>query len=381
MRIDRFHVEHLRCIGRAELELAGNPAWLTGPNGAGKTSLLEALCLLGYGRSFRGRPGQGLIRRGESALEVVAHWRDGTGQGHVSGLRHGGELWTARRDGEALSTLGGLAESFPVLCFHPASSTLAQGPAEERRRALDWLVFHLEPGFSSLARRYARALRQRNALLRAAAPDAEFEPWEQELGRCAQAMTRQRVAAAGRLEQALASVWLRLREDSPPPLGLRPGWRAEDSALEDLLLLNRSRDRELGYTTIGPHRADLQFGEAFGVPPEHWSRGQAKLVALALCLAQAEALREACGLTSLLLFDDLGAELDAGHLGRLLYWLAQAPYQCLVTGTGLPAACPVEVTRWPVFHVEQGGVRPLSPRLTGLAAAPDAAPPPGGQGV
>jgi DNA replication and repair protein RecF len=125
-----------------------------------------------------------------------------------------------------------------------------------------------------------------------------------------------------------------------------------------MLLINRGRDRELGYTTVGPHRADLVFGEAFGVLPEQWSRGQAKLVALALCLAQSECLRRWRGLPSLLLFDDLAAELDPPHQERLLAWVAGSDQQALVTGTSLPAVAASLCADWTVFHVEQGGLCP-----------------------
>lgn len=357
MRIDSVSLRGLRCLSDVSLSLPERGAWLLGPNGAGKTSVLEGLCLLGFGRSFRGRVADGLVQRGREALEVVAHWTDATGRSRVSGLRHRGESWEARLDGVAVASLSELAAPFPVLCFHPESSQLVLGPAEERRRALDWLAFHVEPRFAELSRRYTRALRQRNALLRAAAADAEFEPWEHEMGQCAEGLNTWRGTALALWRPALAPVWSALAAGAEAPeLSLRPGWRSAEANLADLLLLNRPRDRELGYTTIGPQRADLDLGQAFGTEAEHWSRGQAKLLALSLQLAMAQALRDWTGEHSLLLLDDLQAELDPQRQEAVLAWVGAQGYQTLVSGTGIQPRHRERTRGWAMFHVEQGTI-------------------------
>ena len=356
MRVESVEIRNLRCLRSVELAFPDPGAWLVGPNGAGKTSVLEALCLLGFGRSFRGRVGDGLVQQGESALEVVARWTDDRGCSRVSGLRHAGDRWEARLDGAAVTSLSELAAPFPVLCFHPESSLVVTGPAEERRRALDWLAFHVEPRFAEAARRYGRALKQRNALLRSGAADAEFEPWEREMGVVAGVIANQRGNALSLWRPGVERVWPTVAPGAAlPSLSLRPGWRALEASLADLLLLNRERDRELGYTTIGPQRADLDLGHPFGVQVEQLSRGQAKLVALALVLGQAEALLEWGGERSLLLLDDLQAELDPTRQAAVVDWIARSGYQTVVSGTRWDPELARHSPGCALFHVEQGG--------------------------
>ena len=357
LRVDSVEIRGLRCLGNAVLAFPPGGAWLVGPNGAGKTSVLEALCLLGFGRSFRGRVAEGVIQRGSPSLEVVARWSDDAGRSRVSGLRHSGDQWEARLDGSSVATLSELAAPFPVLCFHPESSQVVTGPAEERRRALDWLAFHVEPRFADAARRYTRALKPRNALLRTGAADREFEPWEREMSQTADVLSTHRASAVALWQPALDRAWPALAESATPPLlQLRPGWRQVEASLGDLLLLNRSRDRELGYSTVGPQRADIGFGQPFDVESDQLSRGQAKLVAMGLVLAQAEALRAWSGERSLLLLDDLQAELDPGRQAAVVDWVEAAGYQALVTGTRLEGALAERVPAHAVFHVEQGGL-------------------------
>ena len=87
--LTRLQVRQLRCIAEVELAPAPGLNVLIGTNGAGKSSLIEAVHLLGYGRSFRGRVADGLIRRDAPHLEVYAEWRDAAGTPHRAGLRNG----------------------------------------------------------------------------------------------------------------------------------------------------------------------------------------------------------------------------------------------------------------------------------------------------
>jgi len=359
MRVESIEIRGLRCLSDAALAFPPGGAWLVGPNGAGKTSVLEALCLLGFGRSFRGRVADGLVQRGREAIEVVARWVDDNGRARVSGLRHRGDAWEARLDGAAVASLSELAAPFPVLCFHPESSQWVTGAAEERRRALDWLAFHVEPRFAEVSRRYARALKQRNALLRTGAPSTEFDPWEREMGQTADTISSQRASALTLWKPSLLALWPGLAVDAPAPeLELRPGWRQAEASLADLLLINRDRDRELGYTTVGPQRADVLLGHPFAVDAGQLSRGQAKLLALALVLAQAEALRAWTGERSLLLLDDLQAELDPERQAAVLDWVRSTGYQAVVSGTRIDPVHRDRCPDWATFHVEQGRVRP-----------------------
>ena len=86
MQLTLLRVRDLRCLAEAELRPDPRLTLVVGPNGAGKSSLVEAVHVLGYGRSFRGRIRDGLVRSGAPALEVYAEWRDRDGQAHRAGL-------------------------------------------------------------------------------------------------------------------------------------------------------------------------------------------------------------------------------------------------------------------------------------------------------
>ena len=357
MELIRLVVADVRCLAAAELDLGPGLNLITGGNGAGKTSLLEAVHLLGYGRSFRGRVRDGLVRVGRPHVDVFLEWRDREGRTRRAGLRHGGSQWEARLDGQAAPSLTELCAELAAVTFEPGSHALIAGGGEGRRRFLDWTLFHVEPTFLPLWRRYARALKQRNALLKASPSPASLDAWERELAEAGEPLTRLRVAALDAFEPVLAATAAEfLPELGAASLDFQPGWRQGDLALVDALLLSRERDLAAGFTGVGPHRADWRLGYA-GLPaPAVLSRGQEKLTALACVVAQARAFAARQGEWPVVCLDDLASELDLPHQRRVLGALLDSGAQVLLTATETPAVLADLAPPSRMFHVEQGQV-------------------------
>ncbi len=360
MRLERLLIEQFRLFDRVELLLEPGLNLFVGGNGAGKTSVLEAVYLLAYGRSFRGAVRDGLIRRGCSSLRVYAEVRGDSL--HRLGLERGVKDWQARVDGQPVNGLSELYREIAVVCFEPGSHDLIAGGSDVRRRFLDWALFHVEPDFLPSWRRYQRALKQRNALLKSSAPDsASLDAWESELDEAGSRLTGQRQSYLERLGPVLRTAAANLLgELGSTELRFQRGWSLEHETLGAALRSARPRDAMLGHTTIGPHRADWSVGYEILPSRETFSRGQEKLTALACILAQARLFADdRSGTWPILCLDDLASELDRPHLQLALDHLAQSPAQILLTGTDVPVA----LDRWPreiaKFHVEQGWIERL----------------------
>jgi len=360
MQIHRLALHHVRRFNVVELMPQPGVNLLTGDNGAGKTSVLEALHLMAYGRSFRGRVRDGLVRQGQEALEVFVEWDEQRGerpaQRRKAGLRHSGQEWKGRLDGEDVAQLGNLCAALAVVTFEPGSHALVSGGGEPRRRFLDWGLFHVEPDFLPLWRRYSRALKQRNALLKQGGPSRMLDTWDHELAEAGEPLTSRRQHYLERLqERAIA-----LAAELAPQLGIQgldlsPGWRRHELPLADALLLARDRDRQAGYTSIGPHRADWSVDFSRIPGRDALSRGQAKLTALACLLAQAEDYAEQRGQWPVIALDDLASELDRTHQARVLQRLLSGPAQIFITATETPAALQ-DLTTITRFHVEHAQI-------------------------
>lgn len=353
MWIKSLIINNLRNITEAEIQPHPKLNVFHGDNGAGKTSILEALILLAKGKSFRAGSMGSLIGPAADQARVVARIGEESGAEHRLGLERGAGGWRGRLDGRDVAQIGDLAQRMPFALLEPGSHLLVSGPPETRRKFLDWGVFHVEHRHLDNWRRYARAVRQRNAALRLAKRSlvASLDPQVAELG---EMLARSRHSFVDEMEGVLARL---LADLSPelPSLSLRyvQGWR--EGALLEALAASLNRDLERGATSCGPHRADLLL-EVDGIAArERLSRGEQKVLAAGLVLAQAEIIRQG-GSRPLLLLDDLASEFDAGHVERVIRSGMAMEAQTWVTGTSKAALAVGEPGEAFVFHVKHGQI-------------------------
>jgi DNA replication and repair protein RecF len=348
MALAELRVENLRCIESAVLELSPQVNLIAGPNGSGKTSILEAIYLLGRGRSFRTRNSEKLIRHTQAGLTVF-----GSSDSHppqVAGIEVTKERTRARLNGRDAESLLALSSAFPVQAIDPEIHKLVDQGPERRRRWLDWLVFHVEPTFGSRWARYQRALKQRNAALKTNRHD--FAVWDAALIEHGEALDAARRTALVRLEPYLAALWTRF-SGLDVNVSFHSGW-GQDHALADALRGAAARDLERGTTTLGPHRADVILRTKGRSARETLSRGQQKLTAVAMIVAQVKLMRAELDVGATLLLDDPAAELDTKNLRLLFDELASL--NCQMIATSLSPEIALFQAPKAMFHVEQGRV-------------------------
>ncbi|MGN6519724.1 MAG: DNA replication/repair protein RecF [Dokdonella sp.] len=354
MNLRELRIENLRVL--AQVELAPAPGWniFTGSNGAGKTSLLEAAYLLSHGRSFRTSVREALARDGSGGYSVFGEIERSGGRVRV-GLARTARGLDARIDGAEVP-IGELLRQTAVLCFEPGSHELIAGTSEERRRYLDWGVFHVEHEFLPTWRRYQRALKQRNILLRRLASPAELDPWDHELARAAAPLAAMRRSYFDALVPHVRLLLVDLLPElGEPMIEFDPGFD-DTQSLVRVLADRLERDLARGHTGRGPHRADWALGFAAARRRDHLSRGQQKLSAFAFVLAQARLFAERAGEWPLICLDDLASEVDAEHQRRVLRAVAATRAQVFLTGTEESSALAEAVGAPARFHVEHGRV-------------------------
>jgi DNA replication and repair protein RecF len=349
----RIRISALRCLEDVELDLHPRRNYIFGPNGAGKTSLLEGVFLLGRGRSFRTRQIRRLVRRGSEGLAVfgiVVREDDVTQR---LGVAYRSGHLEKRIDGDEAAGMAELARVLPVHALDPSMHALVEGGPSERRRFLDWGVFHVEQGYLESWKRYRRVLSHRNAALKRGSTDTELHPWSVALAEAGEAVDASRRRYLDLLAPRVADFGRRLLA-RPLALRYRRGWTDEEG-LEASLKVLTERDRENGNTEAGPHRAELVLLLDERRAQDEASRGQQKLTAAALVLAQVaveSALRPG---RSVVVIDDPAAELDGQSLERLLEALDELQAQLVLTALA-PEQLP-QTQGHPVFHVEQGKVQ------------------------
>lgn len=350
MSLASLSISDLRCIRGASLQLDAGLNLIHGPNGSGKTSVLESIFLMGRGRSFRTRHTEQLISRGADKLTLFAQTQ--APQHRVGFEYRRGETPVARVDGQDVRSLAELPAAFFVEAIDPEIHRLVEGAPTERRRWMDWGVFHVEQAFLDRWLRFSRALRQRNAALKQG-----MDPgvWDSELCTHGEEVARMRAAWLEKINP-IWNATLRRLSDLEVDLHYFRGWGA-DQTLAEALAAGRDRDQLRGATQSGPQRADVLIRLGGKAARESLSRGQQKLVASALVLSLLRALKQCDCPTPTLLLDDPAAELDIQHLGRLVELVRDLDCQLVITS--LDPQLRAFGTPGTVFHVEQGVVQQL----------------------
>ena len=351
MALSRVRITALRCLAEVELALDPRRNFIFGANGAGKTSILEGMFLLGRGRSFRGRQNSRLVRRGEKGLAVYGEVADQSGVRRLGVAFSAGHL-AKKIDGQDAAGMASLAAALPVYALDPGSHGLVEGGPSERRRFLDWGVFHVEHDYLEAWKAYRRVLSQRNAALKTGPGAGVLGTWTAALVEAGELVDRVRRGYVEGLAPFVADFGQRLLGRSLW-VEYRSGW-PKGVSLAGALAAQERREPVAATTEVGPHRADLDLQLDGRRLQDEASRGQQKLAAAALVLAQLAMTRHR-GPPPLLLVDDPAAELDRASLGRLLELLDDVPAQLVLTGLSEEQLPPTP--SYPVFHVEHGGLR------------------------
>lgn len=319
---------------------------ICGSNAQGKTNLLEALWLFTGAKSFRTKKDAELVNLNETKcrlnISFLANGCENTATVDIQNRR------TAVLNEKRLNSASSLAGSFCAIVFSPDDLSLISGSPEKRRRFLDIAISQIYPKYLETLRRYTRALSQRNYLLKKIKNGkgniALLEPFEKELALSGSTIIRYRIRYLELAEEFITEIYKGISSFKESfRVQYLPVCKSED--LESKLILSRSDDLNTGFTSVGPHRDDLDFLIDELSVRNYGSQGQKRSVALALKLSEAEVLKKVTGEYPVALLDDVMSELDPerqnyvlNHISKLQVFLTccdPANVSNLLSGTVL----------------------------------------------
>lgn len=329
-----------------------------GANAQGKSNLLEAIALLGTGKSFRTARESDVVRDGLPSASITGQARVAAGS-----VRLSCSLNVARGALRKVYAINGRKVAYAsylgrvrVVTFVPAHLSLLTGPPALRRSLLNAALAQDSPHYYAALAAYTKFLGQKNALLRAAHPidEALLATYDERLvaeGTTMILARRAFIAALGERALAVHRAWvgetdgtldLSYAADVPDAVPTQDGIAA---AYVARLADKRSAERSRATALVGPHRDDLVFrlnGRPLGA---FGSQGQQRTAVLALKVAEYGVAEARSGEAPLLLLDDVLSELDPQRQRALLDALGSFE-QAFVT-----TAHPVEVPAAATYRV------------------------------
>lgn len=355
MRVTALQALQYRNIESAVLAPCEGMNILYGDNAHGKTNLLEAIWLATGGKSFRAAKDKELVRFGaDSAQVALTFYGEGREQQVNITIR---DRRRAALNGIALPAASRLMGRFCAVIFSPDHLALIKDGPEGRRRFVDAACCQLRPLYIKTLTEYTRVLSQRNKLIKAIKSGEQREDallldaFDERLAQSGAGVRRFRTEYLAGLTPAAAEIYEHLANGREQ---LHVGYSESADAAELLTQLRRARHTDLraGFTTVGPHRDDVEVtiggisARLFG------SQGQQRSGVLALKLAEAKLLSGGYGEKPVILLDDVMSELDNSRRDFILNHMEG--YQVFIT------CCePEAITRLvsgKVFHVENGRI-------------------------
>lgn len=297
----------------------------TGRNAVGKTNFLEAIYMLGIGKSPRTVKEREVVRFGEdmayAKAEIVKKYS-----------RHTVEMYIDKADkkriaidGLPIKKLGELMGVLGVVYFSPDELGLIKDAPSARRRFLDIALSQQSKSYYYTLGKYNKTLVQRNKLLKTGgdALNATLDIWDETLAREASTVIEYR----RRFVQKLSDVAKRIHNEVGVGEDLDIKYQStiegedRDTLISNILKglrENRERDVYLGFTSVGPHRDDLLVSINGLDSKKYASQGQQRTAALSLKLSELEMFFDEMGEYPILLLDDVLSELDVKRRDKLL---------------------------------------------------------------
>ncbi|MGB6059513.1 MAG: DNA replication/repair protein RecF [Microthrixaceae bacterium] len=340
-----MHLQHLwlrdfRSYESVDVELTQGTCAVLGPNGMGKSNLLEAVAYLALLESFRGSPGDALIRSGsESAVvrgQIVTDGREQLIEAEISRTGRNRVLVNRQRLTRSRDLLGALR----VTVFSPDDLELIKGGPGLRRNYLDQLLVSIDVRNDAVRADFDKTLRQRNALLKQTrgrldeAASITLEVWNTKLVETGERLAAARAELVESLVPLVRESYLDIAgERAATTLTYEAPWRDQGLARA----LDEVRDDELrrGVTLVGPHRDELLITLNSMPARTQASQGEQRSLALAFRLAGHLLVDDVSGAPPVLLLDDVFSELDLKRSAALLRSLPRGQ-RLLSTAAGLP---------------------------------------------
>lgn len=361
MWLEQVSISNCRSLAEVELELTEHGNWFVGPNGAGKSAFLEALSILSRGRSFRTPRIQEVIRHNSELLTVVGKVYDAElDKRYPLGISKTVKETRIRINHADIQQQAELTRYLPLTVIHADSLGLLAGAPAQRRALLDWIAFYNYSDFHQDWRNYQRILKQRNACLRDPLQHYALPHWTEQLVMLIPRIHQFRESALSTLNKVLGTLTPLLEGTGVPALKLQSGFPAavvidDKQALIDFFADKRDHELYQATTLYGCHRGDLQVLTDNRPFARIASRGQLKMMSIALLIAQSQAVDQGSVKRGMIAIDDMASELDKQNQGLLYQVLGNTQQQLIVTSTHQPVDVSLSEND-KVFHVKHGTI-------------------------
>ena len=345
MYIERLQLANFKNYSELDVSFSNNVNCLVGNNGVGKTNLLDALYYLSFCKSYFNPIDSQNIRSGSDFFAIHGHYLLADDEKKesvaVSCTLQRGQSKKMKFNKKTYTAFADHIGRLPLVIVTPSDQNLILGGSEVRRKFVDGIISQVDKGYLQMLIGYQKALEQRNRLLKQFYENRYFEEesisvWDEQLVRHGMPIVEARRQFMKEFiplfEEYYALIHPGAQRDETPTITYTT--QLDDSGFAEQLKESQRRDAQVQYTTVGPHKDDLEFGIGEFAAKRFGSQGQQKTFLLALKLAQFEYIRAHVGTKPILLLDDIFDKLDMLRVSQLVLLVGSDRFgQVFITDT------------------------------------------------
>lgn len=333
MKIDLLELKNFRNYDYFKIEPKPEVNLIIGKNAIGKTNLLEAIYLVLVGKSFRtSRTGE-MIKIGCDSSKICAKVENDGYFDDLEIVLNSEQKNEYTLNSESMSLKKYTGDFFCVI-FSPNDLNMIKLSPNERRRYIDNIIEKISPTYRYNIEKYKKIIYERNKLLKN--PREELlKVYDFQLVECGIKVLIERMKFIKELEVFANNHYKRISNGQELKLTYLStiNFNRENikSIFTQMLMENRKKDIESKFTTIGPHRDDIDFKVNSMSSKKFASQGEIRSIVLALKLAEIDLIEKFSKKKPILLLDDVFSELDKSRAKYLSQSLDKM--QTFITGT------------------------------------------------
>ena len=366
MRIKSIALKNYRNYEHMKINFDDKLNIIIGDNAQGKTNLLEAVYVSGFGKSFRTTKDSELVRFGEKVAHVKVEVERDNGYLEKIEFRINNQSKKEFHiNGVTITKISELLGTLNIILFYPDDLRLIKDSPIERRKFINRELSHISRVYCSDIIEYNKILFQRNELLKKiiAKPDFKdmLEIWDEQLAdKGARIVLRRKKfvedlnTVSQRIHYSVTKNYEKLTVDYLTSI---KNLESYDTIKDNLLLLlkkNIDMDIRRGFTSVGPHRDDIEIKINDINIKIYGSQGQQRTAALSLKLSEIEIIKNDVGEYPILLLDDVMSELDVFRQKDLIYALNDV--QTIITTTDVKNLLDDYINASRIVKIKNGNV-------------------------
>lgn len=370
MYISEIHLKHYRNYSDEIISFDPKVNIIIGENAQGKTNLVEAVYLMGFGKSFRTPQDKDLIQMNEDYTYISSRIHKKSRELFIEYKYNQMQKKEIKINESPLVKLSELIGEVNVVIFSPEDLLLVRGTPTLRRRFMDKSISQMYPTYYNLLVDYNKILKQRNNLLKQSYNKDKVSDmifiWDEQLASHGTKIMKYRLEFIEKLKIIAKNIHMKISYKKevltieyisnylPKNLEGNALYDKIYSGMLSELKEKLNLDLKRGYTSVGPHRDDLTFlindidSKKFG------SQGQVRTAALSLKLSEIGIIKETVDESPILILDDVLSELDHVRQNQLIHYISDI--QTFITTTEIHSILSENIRNAKIIEVTNGSV-------------------------